>query len=444
MAITFNGTSSRLVWSGAIASAFPLSIFAWIKPGSAATSHMVAGSGNNAGGDCELIAFADGAAGVKAFSRAGGGSTNAANPASIQTTWQPVLVCFDSSGQRRVFYAAGAVATDFTSSNAFGSAHNRFVIGCRGITDTLFFAGDIAAVAVWQGGSQMTQGHFDSLAAGADPSTVNAAQLIEYWRLLNATDLTGTGGRTLTATAASTASTDPFGTPDTTAPVLTSATASVTGQTTATVGATTDEANGTMYAVVTTSATQPSVAQIVAGQDHTGSAAVYAGNQVISTTGSKTFSATGLTAAAAYYAHMVHRDAASNDSNRLSTAQFTTLPNAPTAPTIGTTPSITSSGATINWTDNSSNETGFIVQVETPSGAGNWGTVGTPAADATSYGVTGLSPSTEYRPRVAATNTGGASSYSTGTAFTTSAGGGGITLTNLERRVGRGSFRGQH
>lgn len=235
-----------------------------------------------------------------------------------------------------------------------------------------------------------------------------------------------------------------IGSSDTTAPTLTSATSSVTGQTTATVGATTDEANGTMYAVVTTSATQPSVAQIVAGQDHTGSAAVYAGNQAISSTGAKTFSATGMTAATAYYAHMVHRDAASNDSNRLSTSQFTTLPNAPTAPTIGANSGITSSGVTVNWTDNSSDETGFIVQVETPSGAGNWSTVGTPAADATSYGVTGLSPSTEYRPRVAATNTGGTSSYSTGTAFTTDAGGSGITLANLERRAGRGTFRGQH
>jgi hypothetical protein len=213
MAVTFNGTTSNLVWSGAIASAFPFSIFAWIKPGSAASAHFVAASGNNAGGDIELAAFADGANGVKAFSRAGGGSTNAANPAAIQTTWQPVLVCFDSTGQRRSFYAAGAVATDFTSSNGFASAHNRFAVGCRGISDSLFFAGDIAAVAVWQGGSQMTQGHFDSLAGGADPITVNAAQLVEYWRLVNAADLTGTGGRTLTATAVTTAGTDPFGSP---------------------------------------------------------------------------------------------------------------------------------------------------------------------------------------------------------------------------------------
>ncbi|HYC00358.1 MAG TPA: fibronectin type III domain-containing protein [Candidatus Limnocylindrales bacterium] len=217
---------------------------------------------------------------------------------------------------------------------------------------------------------------------------------------------------------------------DATAPILTSATSNVTGQTTAALGATTDEANGTMYAVVTTSATQPSVAQIVAGQDHTGSAAVFAGNQAISSTGAKTFNATGLTAATAYYGHMVHRDAANNDSNRLSTSQFTTLPNAPTAPTIGATTGITSSGATINWTDNSSDETGFQIQVETPSGAGNWTNANTSpaAANATSLAIGGLSSSTEYRPRVRASNAGGDSAWSTGTAFNTAAGGGGSTL----------------
>ena len=111
---------------------------------------------------------------------------------------------------------------------------------------------------------------------------------------------------------------------DVTAPVLTSPTGVTTGTTTATVGATTDEDNGTQYAVVTTSATAPSAAQVKAGQDHTGSAAVWAGNAAISTTGAHTHSATGLTASTAYYAHLMHEDAATNQSNVVSSAQFTT------------------------------------------------------------------------------------------------------------------------
>lgn len=111
---------------------------------------------------------------------------------------------------------------------------------------------------------------------------------------------------------------------DDTAPVLSSPTGVETGSTTATVGATTDEGNGTLYAVITTSNTQPSVAQIKAGQDHTGAAAVWADDVAVASTGAKTLDATGLSATTTYYAHLVQTDAASNNSNRVSSTSFLT------------------------------------------------------------------------------------------------------------------------
>lgn len=128
---------------------------------------------------------------------------------------------------------------------------------------------------------------------------------------------------------------DSIGGADVTAPVLTTAVGTATGSTTATVGATTDEANGTLRVVVTTSATQPSTVQIKAGQDHTGATAPYAGSQTITSTGAKTFSATGLTASTGYYAHNLHTDTAGNDSNRLSSSLFTTTTPDVTAPSFG-------------------------------------------------------------------------------------------------------------
>mgnify|MGYP000668071602 CR=1 FL=1 len=119
---------------------------------------------------------------------------------------------------------------------------------------------------------------------------------------------------------------DPFGAffqaGDVTSPVLSSPTGAATGKTTANVGATTDEGSGTLYAVVTTSGTQPSVAQIKAGQSDTGAAAAWSGSQAISSAGTKTLGATGLSPSPVYYAHMVHTDAAANDSNRASSAAF--------------------------------------------------------------------------------------------------------------------------
>lgn len=111
---------------------------------------------------------------------------------------------------------------------------------------------------------------------------------------------------------------------DSTPPVLTSPVGTQTGSTTATVGATTDEGNGTLYAVVTTSATAPSAAQIEAGEDHTGAAAAWDGSVAVASPGAKTLNATGLAASTSYYAHLLHVDAAANDSNIVSSAQFTT------------------------------------------------------------------------------------------------------------------------
>ena len=136
--------------------------------------------------------------------------------------------------------------------------------------------------------------------------------------------LTGTEISDLHATLGASHAFGLLTTGDTTSPVLTSPTGAATSAATATIGATTDEANGTIYGVVTTSATQPSVAQIRAGQDHTGAAAVWGGSAAVTATGARTLSATGLTASTAYRAHLVHTDAAANDSNRVTAASFTT------------------------------------------------------------------------------------------------------------------------
>jgi len=115
---------------------------------------------------------------------------------------------------------------------------------------------------------------------------------------------------------------------DTTAPVLTSPTGTQTGSATATGTVSTDEGNGTLFAVVTTSATSPSVAQIQAGQDHTGASAAFAvgsgSGQAVSATGTQNVSATGLTASTAYYWHYQQQDTATNDSTVVTSAQFTT------------------------------------------------------------------------------------------------------------------------
>lgn len=160
---------------------------------------------------------------------------------------------------------------------------------------------------------------------------------------------------------------------DTTAPTLTSASVTAVGTTTGTGNVTTNEANGTLYSIVSTSATAPSAAQIQAGQDNTGAAAVWSGNQAVSSTGAKTFSITGLTASTAYYAHYQHKDAANNNSTVVTSAQFTTGSTDTTAPTLMGSVTIsgkTTTSYTATWPSGSDNVavTGYEYRLN----AGSW------------------------------------------------------------------------
>lgn len=107
-------------------------------------------------------------------------------------------------------------------------------------------------------------------------------------------------------------------------PTLSSPTDTQTGATTADLSVSTTGDDGALYWVVTTSSTAPSAAQVKAGQDHTGAAASDSGSQAVSATGVQNANATGLTAETAYFAHFMHEDAGTNQSNVASGDGFTT------------------------------------------------------------------------------------------------------------------------
>lgn len=107
---------------------------------------------------------------------------------------------------------------------------------------------------------------------------------------------------------------------DTTAPILSSPTGTATSHNTASGTVSTDEGNGTLYWFVSTSGTPPSAANL-----KTGVGAASYGNQSVTGTGTQTVSSiTGLTASTGYYIHYLHTDAATNDSDIVTSAQFTT------------------------------------------------------------------------------------------------------------------------
>ena len=171
------------------------------------------------------------------------------------------------------------------------------------------------------------------------------------------------------------------------APVLSVPVATVTGSQTATVGATTDSGSGTLYCQVLPAAdAAPSAATIIGAA--TASVAV-------SSTGAKTISVTGLTAATAYKVHL----AQTGPSNVVSSSSFTTEA-APvlTSPTAGATGTSTASGSvTTNVTGTlykyaSTNATESAATVKA---SGSTFTV-TSAGSQTGLTFTGLTPGSTY------------------------------------------------
>lgn len=190
-------------------------------------------------------------------------------------------------------------------------------------------------------------------------------------------------------------------------PLLTSPTDTSTGTTTADVEVTTDTGSGTIYYVVTQSATTPSHAQIVAGDDHTDTAADSTGDSLPSG-GVESFAATGLTASTQYYTHFAQDDTI--DATPVSADGFVTDGATPTlsSPTATKTGSSTATGACTSDTAGGTIEGVITTSATTPSsaqilaGQDHTGAAAvasdsfTAASGVNNFSWTGLSPSTVY------------------------------------------------
>ena len=149
------------------------------------------------------------------------------------------------------------------------------------------------------------------------------------------------------------------GSSDTLPPVLRYLDVSLSGST-AQLTLSSDEANGTLYWVLTTSAQEPAASHILAGQSVGGTAPVAAGNQPVSTVDTQpAISVASLNIGTQYHFYILHRDDASNLSTT-ETISFT--PSDVIAPTLSAV-SATAAGTTgtLNWATDEGNGTGYWV-----------------------------------------------------------------------------------
>lgn len=235
---------------------------------------------------------------------------------------------------------------------------------------------------------------------------------------------------------------------DTTPPELSLMTDNANGVTAGYLSASTDEDNGTIYWVVTTSSTTPTTSQVAAGQDHTGAAAVWASSQLVTTTGVQvaTPAPSGLTGSTTYYGHAMHEDAANNRSLVKSGNGFTTGAAGDTTPPTLSLPVDTANGVTgasLQVTTNEANGNLYWVvttsattpskaqikagQTHTGAGANASGSQAVVSTGIQSMLATGLSGATQYFAHfMHEDGAGNQSNNLSGDGFTTqSAGGGG-------------------
>ncbi len=120
----------------------------------------------------------------------------------------------------------------------------------------------------------------------------------------------------------------------------------------------------------------------------------------------------------ATYTYRVRATNISGNSDYSNEASATTPDNPPQAPTNLVATAISSSAIKLIWTDNSNNETNFVIERSTDGT--NFTQIAVPAANVTAYMDNGLPPYTGYTYRVRARNAGGWSDYSNTVSATTS------------------------
>jgi fibronectin type 3 domain-containing protein len=125
----------------------------------------------------------------------------------------------------------------------------------------------------------------------------------------------------------------------------------------------------------------------------------------------------GLTGSTTYY-YKVQATNSAGGSTWSNTASATTTAGPPNAPSNLTAAASGSSVINLSWTDNSADETSFVVERSLTSNSG-FTTIATLAANTTTYVNSGLTGSTTYYYRVQATNAAGSSAWSNTASATT-------------------------
>lgn len=325
MTIALNGTTGFLEHAGRLVSSYPCSMLVWgtrntnatkqtwISQGQTDAQRKISGLHNSFSDQKQITVTIPGN---------GTAGTRGTAPHTSATILRPLVVVFNSPTSMAIAFGDGVLQAFADGKTDQLSSHNVCTVGASHFNNsaaTEFVDGDMAE-AHWYSRA-LTTADIDALIAGTTKPE-DITNWVDGWTLkdyeASGSYLSITGTRTMVAQGGVTASalTHPVArtSTDTDAPVLSLPTATPTGPTTATGTVSTTEANGTLFRITSTNATETGPTLIASGAQTT-----------VTATGVQNITATGLTASTANLRHhFVHRDAAGNVSNVVSSAAFST------------------------------------------------------------------------------------------------------------------------
>lgn len=325
-------------------------------------------------------------------------------------------------------YSTGPITSPYTAGSLTPSENGEIIIG--------------GATGADGADAPYTHDHFTPVVPTTGPYSISIAHRVQATAAASAIDWTWTGSPAGTRTVAASFRVQIDPSP----PTLTSPTGAPTSTTTATGTVTTNNGSGTLYGVATLSSTPPTATQIRAGQNSAGAAATFAANVAVTSTGAKTFNATGLAASTSYTWHFTQRDGASGDALVVSANSFTTPAPGDTTPPVLTSPLGAATGTTTasgGVTTDEGNGTLYAgvwptattptaAQVKAGTGATYWnGGIAVTSVGAKTTAAIVLAAATSYRWHYVHRDASGNDStpVSSSSAFSTFVGGASGTLT---------------
>jgi hypothetical protein len=219
MALSFNGTSSKLVYSGKLRgyAAYPISIFAWIRSQNIDNKTAVMYGGVSTGSapgthDIGIIKPAYENYYHIAMGSQGGAGEALGEAGDLYNSgkWDAILGVYHANvanisrcGYSDAFWPNGRSQEYSLGASLDFNAFDKLTVGCYYDEAGGFWQGDIAEVAFWRGA--LGRADYALLKAGVRPDLVRPNDLLEYWSLeKSAATQVGKFGTVLTATNTST------------------------------------------------------------------------------------------------------------------------------------------------------------------------------------------------------------------------------------------------